>query len=282
MLALRCFAALSAMLLAFSPANAQGDFTLSWSRKPVDGRITGVVSAGPDNVEEAIGYVSKGRYHSPSGRVFGRKSPVTRAASLMLDAQASMKELKQVIAYSPEEMLKGYPESSLSNWFIDALMAGTSGLAGKKVDIGFTNFGGIRIDMPKGDVLLDDIVSMFPFRNYLCYLELKGRDVRVILEQMASTGWQVIGGVRCRATRSGRLLGAEVNGEPLDDDRVYGVATISFLLDGGDGYSIAKNAISLEILPQVIIDVMLPYVESLTAEGKYIEYSKDGRVEIID
>ena len=263
-------------------AAAQDEFALSWTRKPVDGRMTGVVSAGPDNVAEAMGYIERGRYHSPSGRVYGRKSSVTRAATLMIGAQESMREVKQVIAFSSEEMVKDGPESALSNWFIDALMESVSEISGRKVDIGFTNFGGIRVDMPKGDVLLDDILSMFPFRNNLCYLELRGRDVRAILEQMASSGWQVIGGVRCVSSRDGRLLSAEVDGEPLDDDKTYGVATVSFLLDGGDGYSIAKNALRLDIFPQVIIDAMLPYVKSLTAAGKNIEYSKDGRVVIVD
>ena len=278
---MKCFAAMAVIIVSVSAA-AQDEFALSWTRKPVDGRMTGVVSAGPDNVAEAMGYIDRGRYHSPSGKVYGRKSSVTRAATLMIGAQESMREVKQVIAFSSEEMVKDGPESALSNWFIDALMESVSEISGRKVDIGFTNFGGIRVDMPKGDVLLDDILSMFPFRNNLCYLELRGRDVRAILEQMASSGWQVIGGVRCVSSRDGRLLSAEVDGEPLDDERVYGVATVSFLLDGGDGYSIAKNALRLDIFPQVIIDAMLPYVQSLTAAGKNIEYSRDGRVVIVD
>ena len=278
---MKCFAAMAVIIVSVSAA-AQDEFAFSWTRKPVDGRMTGVVSAGPDNVAEAMGYIDRGRYHSPSGRVYGRKSSVTRAATLMIGAQESMREVKQVIAFSSEEMVKDGPESALSNWFIDALMESVSEISGTKVDIGFTNFGGIRVDMPKGDVLLDDILSMFPFRNNLCYLELRGRDVRAILEQMASSGWQVIGGVRCVSSRDGRLLSAEVDGEPLDDDKTYSVATVSFLLDGGDGYSIAKNALRLDIFPQVIIDAMLPYVKSLTAAGKNIEYSRDGRVVIVD
>lgn len=278
---MKCFAAMAVMIVSVSAA-AQDEFALSWTRKPVDGHMTGVVSAGPDNVAEAMGYIERGRYHSPSGRVYGRKSSVTRAATLMIGAQESMREVKQVIAFSSEEMVKDGPESALSNWFIDALMESVSEISGRKVDIGFTNFGGIRVDMPKGDVLLDDILSMFPFRNNLCYLELRGRDVRAILEQMASSGWQVIGGVRCVSSRDGRLLSAEVDGEPLDDDKTYGVATVSFLLDGGDGYSIAKNALRLDIFPQVIIDAILPYVKSLTAAGRNIEYSRDGRVVIVD
>ena len=103
---MRWLAALSACILAVSSASARDSLALSWSRKPVEGRITGVKSAGPDNVNEAMGFVSRGRYHSPSGKVYGRKSSVTKAASLMIDAQESMKEVKQVIAFSTEAMLK--------------------------------------------------------------------------------------------------------------------------------------------------------------------------------
>lgn len=267
-------------LLALQPAGARGKYSFSWTRSAVDGSRTGVRSSGADDVEEAMGSVRGKKYYSPSGKVF-KGGTVPAVAKIMLDVQPEMSEVKQVIAYSPEAMIRRKPECALSDWFIDALMAGCEEITGKKVHVGFTNFGGIRVDMPKGDVLLDDIMSMFPFKNNLCYLELEGRDIRVILEQMASKGWQVIGGVRCTATKDGRLLGAEIDGEPLDDDRVYGVATISFLLDGGDGYAIAKNARTLEIMEPYILDVMLPYVKKLTAEGRFIEYKADGRVKIV-
>ena len=135
--------------------------------------------------------------------------------------------------------------------------------------------------MPKGDVLLDDIMSMFPFKNKLCYLELKGSDIRVILEQMAREYWQVVGGVRCVSDKNGKLLSAEIGGQPLDDDKVYGVTTVDFLLNGGDGYSIAKNALDVKVLDVYVIDVVLPYVKKLTAEGKPVEYKADGRVQIL-
>jgi hypothetical protein len=56
--------------------------------------------------------------------------------------------------------------------------------------------------------------------------------------------------------------------------------TISFLLDGGDGISVAHNAKTLDIYPQYVMDVMLPYVESLGKAGKPIEYATDGRIKI--
>lgn len=252
----------------------------SWSRSSMDGSRTGVVASNADNVEEAMGRMKGRKYVAPNGKKF-RKGATPKVAALLLGAQPKMHDLKQVVAYSPKEMIRRGPECELSNWFIDELMRAAEEKSGKKVDFGITNFGGIRVDMPQGDVLLDDIVSMFPFKNNLCYLELKGKDIRVILEQLAATSWQCVGGARC-VVRDKKLVSAEIGGQPIDDEKVYGVATISFLLNGGDGLNVAKNALELQIFDEYIIDVILPYVKSLTAQGKYIEYEVDGRIQYID
>lgn len=253
---------------------------MRWERKLMDGSRTGVHACTANDVAENLGTIDGNVYTAPNGRTFVKGSAVYDVAQLLLAAQPEMAELKQVIGYSSREMVRGYPESELSNWFIDELMRAAEEKSGKKVDFGITNFGGIRVDMPQGDVLMDDIVSMFPFRNNLCYLELYGRDIRAMLERFAARSWQVIGGARC-VVQEGKLVSVEIGGEPLDDDKIYGVATISFLLSGGDDIFVARNAVSLEIFDEYIIDVMLPYVRRLTAEGKPIEYQKDGRIQYL-
>lgn len=249
----------------------------SWERAVMDGSRTGVVASTADNVAEALGRMDgESSYCAPNGRVF-RGGVTPKVASLLLAAQEQMAPVKQVIAHSTREMIRRGPECELSNWFVDALMAAAERLSGKKVSLGIVNFGGIRVDMPEGDVLLDDIMSMFPFKNNICYLELSGKDILALLQQLASSGWQPVGGARCRV-RDGRLVSAEIDGRPVEEDRYYGVATISFLLDGGDGIAVAKNSRNLRIFDEYILDVMLPYVRSLTAAGKPIEYSTDGRI----
>lgn len=42
---MKCFAAMAVMIVSVSAA-AQDEFALSWTRKPVDGRMTGVVPPG--------------------------------------------------------------------------------------------------------------------------------------------------------------------------------------------------------------------------------------------
>jgi len=255
---------------------------MTWKRTVMEGSRTGVRASSAKDVPEAIGRMDGKKYVSPSGKVF-RGGATPKVASLILDAQKAMADVKQPIAVSAKAMTtNGYPECDLGDWFVDELMRYVREKYGKKVDFGLANYGGVRVDMPEGVVLKDDILSMFPFKNNVCYLELKGSDLRYALENMAATRWQLLGGVRCVADKSGKLLSCEVGGEPLDDDKTYGVVTISFLLDGGDGLRIARNAQNLEIYPEYIMDVMLSYVQSLTAEGKIIDYQTDGRIQIID
>lgn len=254
----------------------------SWEAVEMDGSMTGCVSPSKDNVSEALGTLKGGRYIAPDGKVYKRNSIVAKTARVVMAAQPEMARVKDVIGYSTRAMSATYPESALSNWFIDILMRKTEQLSGKKVHIGITNFGGIRVDMPQGDIILDDMLSMFPFKNYLAYVEHTGKQIRTILEGMAADRFQVLGGVKVVAD-GGKLVSVEIDGEPLDDEKVYGMATISFLLTGGDGLSLEENALSVTVYEDVpIIDAVLEHVNAETAAGRPIEYTVDGRVTVKD
>lgn len=253
-----------------------------WKHIAMDGSRTGCISPSKDNVAEALGIFEKGIYIAPNGKKYARKSSVAKVAGIVIDAQPEMSRVKDVIGYSSEAMSVEYPESALSDWFVDLLMARTEKLAGKKVDVGIANFGGIRVNMPQGDIILDDMLSMFPFKNQLVYVEHTGKQIRQILEEMAAGRFQVLGGVRVVA-EGGRLVSAEIGGKPIDDEKIYGLATISFLLAGGDGLNLGQNAVSITVFEdEDIIDAVLEYVYSETEAGRPISYGKDGRVLIKD
>jgi 2',3'-cyclic-nucleotide 2'-phosphodiesterase (5'-nucleotidase family) len=252
-----------------------------WSAVDVDGSRTGCTAPSKDNISEAIGTFEGKTYVAPNGTRHKKSSAAAQTAQAVLEAQPKMARVKDVVAHSTGSWDKGYPESELSNWLIDIMIAKTEAVSGKKVHFGVTNFGGIRADMPQGEVILDDLLSMFPFKNYLVYLEHKGSTIRNIIEQMAAGRFQVLGGVRV-VVQDGKVLSIEIGGEPLDDDKVYGVTTVSFLLKGGDGLFMAKDALSMTEYHDInVIDAVLEYVNAETAAGRPLQYKKDGRVTII-
>lgn len=253
---------------------------IKWKRDLMDGSRTGcTVPVGVDDSKTYLGEVKGKFYYAPNGKVF--KGNIADVAGLVINAQPAMAPVKMPLGRSEKEMIKAYPECALSNFFIDTIIKETERVSGRKVDIGIGNFGGIRVDMPKGTLIVDDIMSMFPFRNDIVYLTAKGSDVRAVLEDMAAHGFQVLGGVKVVADK-GKLVSVEVGGEPLCDDRIYGVATISFLLDGGDNLSLRKIAIDLESCPVTIYEVISGYIKREADAGKAINAESDHRVQILD
>lgn len=253
----------------------------SWEKFNMDGHRTGVTNVDNGTLQETLGTVENGVYTAPNGKVF-EGGATAAAAKALIDVQPKMARLKEVLATCTEEMEAERPESALSDWAADVLMEAVADLTHKKVDVGLINVGGIRIAMPRGNVTLGDMEAMFPFKNSLCYVALKGSDLKAnIFDVMATSGKvEGLGGVKL-AIEDGAIKELLIGGEPLDPEKVYGVATIDFLLDGGDNYSVAKNAKELIITKDLIGKAMTSRVRRYGEENKPIEYQTDGRVSIV-
>ena len=250
---------------------------MAWTKYDMDGHRTGVTAPNADNVPEALGVLDDSCYVSPDGSVFPAGSATYAAAVELIAVQPEMAPLKQVIGYASHEMLREGPNCALSNWIVDHMMEDVARLTGRKVDVGLINSGGIRVDLPAGTVIKDDLVSMLPFRNYLCYVALKGEDLTALFEVMADGNMQCFGGAEV-VLDGDRLDTLLVGGLPVDPEKVYGVATIDFLLDGGDRINVAKNAMELIITDVKVIDSMLPYAMSYAERGDSISYFADDRL----
>lgn len=253
-----------------------GCYGMSWRSVPMDGSRTGVVPSTASNVAETMGTVHDGTYTAPNGKVFECGSTPAMARA-MLDVQPEMADLKAYVCRTTRAMNKNFPESELSNFIVDRLMATAEEATGRKIDLGITNFGGIRVDLPEGDIVMDDIVSMLPFKNHITYVELAGEDVQYLFDFMARKHMQVIGGARV-VVNEGKVTSLEIGGEPIDPARTYGVATVDFLLDGGDSLYVARNAKDLIITDVLMRDAVLPYAMELGRKGEPLEYHTDGRV----
>jgi 2',3'-cyclic-nucleotide 2'-phosphodiesterase (5'-nucleotidase family) len=120
-------------------------------------------------------------------------------------------------------------------------------------------------------------MSMFPFKNYLAMVTMKGTEVKELFNRMSRRP-QVLGGVRF-VVKDGEILELLVGGEPVDDDRIYNVATIDFLLTGGDGIFSGRQFEETLESEQLVFDFILDYVRDLAANGQPIAKERDGRVD---
>lgn len=206
-------------------------------------------------------------------------------AGIVARYKPEVDKFASVIGVCPTGLTRGYPESELGDWTVDALFSyaqnylDTTGRGDRKVDFALINSGGIRSEMPVGDVKRLDILTIFPFNNFLVIVEMPGKSVRTMMELFARTRVQVMSNVRL-TVESKKVKECLIGGKPIEDDRTYNVATIDFLLSGGDGiFPLQKNTGVIESGVKVM-DLIMKSIEDLTAAGNVIRKQKDGRVVI--
>lgn len=253
---------------------------MEWRLVPMDGHRAAAQAVTLENAGTALGTFEDDIYIAPSGVKYSADSPVAEVASALMEVQPHFAALKTVIGHSAGEYanLRTDPDLPLGNLFADALRAYGSQLFGVPMDFAVTNFGGIRVPMPKGAVTMEDISSMFPFKNYVCYVKMKGSNLTALLEQLAGTkAFQATSGATVRV-KAHKLESALIGGKPIDPQRIYNVTTIDFLLDGGDKLNIGALAEDVTLSTVLLKEVMLWRVKSAEEKGEVIEAKADGRV----
>ncbi|MDP3435630.1 MAG: 5'-nucleotidase [Bacteroidales bacterium] len=190
--------------------------------------------------------------------------------------------MQQVIGVSDSEMRSGRPESLLSNFAVDALLEFGRKVSSGKVDFSLTNFGGLRAALPKGNIRRYDIFSIFPFENYIVILDLPGSSVRALFDSFARNRVEAFSWNIQLEIKSGALKDVLIDGEQIYDTRVYRVATIDFLMSGGDNVLALKDAIAVEQTGVLIRDAMIGKIEKLTQSKKRVTSSITNRVRIED
>lgn len=147
-------------------------------------------------------------------------------------------------------------ESSLGDWMTDCEREWAG------ADLAIQNAGGIRADLRQGPVTLRDIFSIMPFDNYMVKLEMDGRLVGDMLDHGVDKTKGLVqqsGAVLAfdRDARAGeRLCSVDIGGKPLDGAKRYQVATIDFLVKGGDGYTPFGRAEKKDMTRVLLRDVL--------------------------
>lgn len=187
----------------------------------------------------------------------------------------------EVIGTCEQMMDKGNPESLLSNLVADVLRQAAVKVQKKPADMGLVNMGGLRNILPAGNITVGTIYEILPFENSLCVMTLKGIHLKELLKSIASLNGEGVSGIRMEITKDGKLLNATVDGQPIDDNKLYTVATIDYLADGNGRMEAFLQAEHRECPDGATLrELFIEYVRQQTAAGKKITSSLDGRISV--
>lgn len=138
------------------------------------------------------------------------------------------------VGYSSKELSN--KDIELLNYFSDFIFE-TGGKYAPGIELSIANKGGLRTTFPEGAVSKGQIINMVPFRNYLTVLDIKGADLEDVFDVMARTDGNGVSRNVAVVYKNGDEAKAEeiyINGNKLDKDKIYRVATIDYLANGGD------------------------------------------------
>jgi 2',3'-cyclic-nucleotide 2'-phosphodiesterase (5'-nucleotidase family) len=211
---------------------------------------------------------------NPDGKALALLQPYKREVD---------KHMTNQIGISAQTMQKAdkiNPEGLLSNLVADVLRGAGSKELGKPCDMGLMNSGGLRSIFPAGKITITNIYEILPFENTLSVLTLNGEQLTNLLKDVAHVGNKGVSGVRMVISRDGELLRATVGGKPIDNKKLYTLATINYLAEGNDGIkSLANTGIKRINCDSITLrDVFIKYVKAQTALGKKINSHLDGRI----
>ncbi|WZX99456.1 5'-nucleotidase C-terminal domain-containing protein [Bacillus sp. FSL W7-1360] len=172
-------------------------------------------------------------------------------------------------------------DAPLGNFWTDAM----KDLAG--ADIALTNNGGLRDGIASGPVTMRDIYKVEPFANQIMSIEMTGQALKDVLQfsytrngrnqidlQTSGLHYEIVTGM------TGNFLDVNMtlNGEPVDLEQTYNVAVADYIGTGGSGYNFVGTVLERNV--GLMTTAMKEYGLKLTAEGKALDYTSEGRIKI--
>ncbi|GAC1429730.1 MAG: bifunctional metallophosphatase/5'-nucleotidase [Thermoanaerobaculia bacterium] len=164
-------------------------------------------------------------------------------------------------------------------------------------DVAFINSGGIRANLPAGDLVYSDVYEVSPFDNFPAIAKMTGAEIAEVLRLTTTSserGIMQVSGLRYTydAARDAekpvidrnRLVSVTLeDGSPLDPAKVYRVVMPDFLAAGGDGFLPVTRSIRPErmtvlrakALHDVFVDVLRAYPQPLVPK-------LDGRITVLN
>ena len=180
-------------------------------------------------------------------------------------------DLNKILAYNPTDLLKEEGELSypIGNFMADATYQQADKVffqrTGKHIDFVLLNWGGIRSNLPKGDITTRSAYNLMPFENKIVVLALKGSKIKELATYLIqekkphplSEGFELV------IDEKSNIKSFTVNGKPVEDDQIYYVGTNDYLMNGGDRMVFLTNAEEVTELDYLLRNALIDYFQSI-------------------
>ncbi|MEX0273797.1 MAG: 5'-nucleotidase C-terminal domain-containing protein [Flavobacteriaceae bacterium] len=189
------------------------------------------------------------------------------------------------LAYAPYDITKtdGDLNTSAGNLLVDAIFDQANPIykemTGHAIDFVLMNHGGIRADIPQGDVNTRTAYQVMPFENSIVVVQLPGKAVLGMVEYLVkSKRAHPISKMQVILDNNHAIKSLSIQGKPFEEQRTYHVATSNYLVSGGDDMVFFKGMTGTTDTGYLIRNALVDYftkVDTLTprVDDRFIKTS---------
>ncbi|QED36383.1 hypothetical protein FK178_00995 [Antarcticibacterium arcticum] len=181
-------------------------------------------------------------------------------------AEQINKTLDSVVAYNPTDLNKsdGELNTAIGNLMAEIVMEQANPVfksrTGKEIDMVLLNHGGIRSTVGKGPVTARTAYSLMPFENEIVVAELKGNKILEMLTYLENNRTaHPLSGIKIKVNKNYKVISATINGNEIDPNHTYNVATSDYLQQGGDNMTFFKDPVNLYRVDYKIRNAIIDY-----------------------
>lgn len=146
--------------------------------------------------------------------------------------------MNKKISHTNVELNKNGDNCNLGELLADQTLEGAEEWAKKNglthVDAAVINIGGIRSTIGVGDILLRHIYEVMPFENEVMIVKMKGSDLHDLFNYYAITKMNNPVSHLFIEVQNGKVVKALINGQEINENQDYYIATSNYLAFGGD------------------------------------------------
>ena len=178
-------------------------------------------------------------------------------------------EMNKVLAQNAQDLVKDRNNPPLNapitNFFADAVYETVAPYykqrTGQTIDFVLLNFGGIRSDLPKGDITMGSAYNLMPFENEMVVLTMSGEKVQELADYLIKhrLPHPLSKQVQLQITHDGKITHFTIHGKPFNPKATYLVATSDYLMYGGDAMYFFSNPLKTDMLDYKVRNVLIDY-----------------------
>lgn len=191
-------------------------------------------------------------------------------------------DMSTIVAISSAPLVKGKPESKLTNMVSDILL--NSGISYCKQqnlnirpDAAYVNYGGLRASLPQGEITVESIFELMPFENEIVLLKISGKSFRLLAEKIAARGGEGVAGMKL-GIRDLKVSSLTTGGNPIDPGASYWIVTNDYIANGGDQMDMFSNPVERINTTLKIRDVLIQTLSDRYKRDGIIDVKEDGRI----